>query len=812
MFWNNVKIAFRTLRRRTGYTLINGVGFTVGLVCCVLVLLFVRHELRYDHFHEDEEDVHRVLRDKRDNWWSTIPFPDYENATAEEQRRLPRALAEQIPEIETATNFYVGPHGEESPAFIERGDRQFTEAQLLYTTTGPSFFEVFTFEFLRGTRDRALDAPGTAVLTASAAQRYFGRTDVVGEQLTVRRQQGERTVEVTGVIEDVPSYSHFTFEVALHVDRIQNWGAYTYFRLKPGAETSETLATRIERIMNEVRPARVDDPQLRAVLGGVQTQVLTDIHLGPRMLYDQKQHRDPRYLWAFGAIGVLILLIVVINYTNLAVALSTERRHDIGVRKAMGAGRGRVAMQSLTEAIVLTLLCVPVVLVALKGLIPVFNQVMNTGIQPRLFTAPGILGGLVGIALLIGGMAGTYPALVLSRKEAVSLFRGSQDEGGPQGWSMRHVLIGVQFALLIGLGSVTWLVNSQLHYLQTKDLGFRTQGLVEVPDVDSADTYRRLKQRLRGAPEVQAVGAGIGPGPGRFEVTYRAQNSDRIHSNGDVLNVTPGWFAALDIDHPVVQKMEEAGGQGTPRLIVNRAAVEALGYNTPVGKTVVVEPRDPSPDRLTIDGVVDNFQFRPLYRRVQPTFLRVHPRVENMDPLNVRAALVHLDPRALESGLDRLRTAWSRVRPDTPFHPEFVDEQLARLYEEEQRIGQMGMGLTGIALLLAALGLVGLSAYVVQRRTKEIGVRKALGATISGIVLRLNREFLMLVGVAMIVAAPIAYVLAEQWLASFAYRIDVSPLVFLGAAGGALVVSLAAASYQAWTTARIDPAEALRQE
>ena len=805
-----LKIALRTLRRRTSYALINGVGFTIGLVCFVLVALFIQHEVRYDRFHEDEEDVHRVLRDKRGNWWSTIPFPDYENATAEEQRRLPRALAEQIPEIGAATNFYVGPHGEQSPAYVERGDRQFSEAQLLRTTTGPSFFTVFPFDFLQGTPDQALGAPGTAVLTKSAAQRYFGRTDVVGEQLTIRRQQGERTVEVTGVIEDVPAYSHFTFDVALQVDRIRNWGAYTYFRLRPGAQ-GEGLADRIGAVMNEARPARVEDPQLRAVLGGVRVQALTDIHLGPRMLYDKKQHRDPRYLWAFGAIGVLILIIVVINYTNLAVALSTERRHDIGVRKAMGAGRGRVAVQSLTEAVVLTLLCLPVVALALKGAIPVFNQVMGSQIQNDLFR-PGLIGGLVGLAVLVGGVAGSYPALVLARKDAVSLFRRSPDEGGPQRWSMPHLLIGIQFALLIGLGSVTWLVNSQLDFLQNKDLGFRTQGLVEVPAVDSADTYRRLRQRLRGAPEVQAVGAGIGPGPGRFEVTYRAQESDRVHSDGDVLHVTPGWFEALGIDHPAVQQMQAAGGQGTARLIVNRAAVEALGYETPVGKRVVVEPRDPSPDRLTIDGVVDNFHFRPLYQRVQPTFLRVHPRVENMNPLNVRSALVRLDPQALEGGLDRLEAAWTSVRPNTPFQPQFVDTELARLYEEEQRIGQMGMGLTGVALLLAVLGLVGLSAYVVQRRTKEIGVRKALGATVSGIVLRLNREFLVLVGVALVVAAPVAYLVAEQWLSSFAYRIDVSPLVFLGAGGAAVVTSLAAASYQAWSAARIDPATTLRDE
>lgn len=811
MLRNYLTIALRTLRRRTSYALINSVGFTLGLVCCVLVLLFIRHELRYDHFHDDEDDVYRVLRDKRGNWWSTIPFPRYEDASTDEQRRLPRTLTEQIPQIGAATNFYVGPHGEESPAYVERGDRRFSEARLLYTTTGDAFFDVFTFEFVQGTPEQALDAPGTAVLTESAAERYFGRTDVVGEQLTIRRQDGEWAVEVTGVIADVPPYSHFTFDVALHVDRIQNWGAYTYFRMKPDAKKPDNLATRIKRIMDEVRPARTDDPQLRAVLGGVRVQALTDIHLGPRMLYDAKPHRDARYLWAFGAIGVLILIIVVINYTNLAVALSTERRHEIGVRKAMGSGWRQVAAQFLTEAVVLTLLCIPVVALVLKGAIPMFNQVMGTQLHNTLFQ-PALLGGLIGLAVIVGGVAGAYPALVLSRRTAVSLFRGSAGEDGPQPWSIRHVLIGVQFALLIGLGSVTWLVNSQLHFLQTKDLGFRTQGLIELTAVESADTYRRLKQRLQSAPEVRAVGAGIGPGPGRFEVTYGAQNSDRIHSDGDVLHVTPGWFKALGIDHPVVKEMRDTGSHGTSRLIVNRAAVQALKYKTPVGKTVVVEPRDPSPDRLTIDGVVDNFHFRPLYQRVQPTFLRVHSGVETMDPLDVRSALIRLDPQTLDAGLDRVQSAWTSVRPDTPFNPQFVSNQLARLYEEEQRIGQMSMALTGIALVLAVLGLVGLSAYVMERRTKEIGVRKALGATIAHIVLRLNREFLILIGIALVISTPVAYAIAQQWLSSFAYRIDISPLVFLGAGGGALLASLAGASYQAWSTARISPAEVLRQE
>jgi len=811
MFWNNIKLALRTLRRRTGYALINGIGFSVGLVCCVLVLLFIRHEMRYDHFHEDEEDVHRVLREKRGNWWSTIPFPRYEDASAAEQRRLPRALSEQVPEIQSATNFWLGAHGEETAAFVEHEGQRFTEHGLLYTTTGRAFFEVFTFDFRRGSAEEALPAPGTAVLTASAAERYFGHTNVVGRQLTVHRNERQRNVEVTGVIEDVPSHSHFDFNVALHVNRIGNWGAYTYVRLRPSAEI-DGLSSRIESIMNEVRPQRVEDPLLRSVLGGVRTQALTEIHLGPRMLYDAQSHRDPRYLWAFGAIGILILLIVVINYTNLAVALSTERRHEIGVRKAMGAGRMRVALQSLTEATVITLLCIPVVLAALHGIVPLFNQVMNTELQFSLVPELEILGGLVGVALLVGAIAGSYPGLVLSRKEAVSLFRDSQNESSPGGGSMRHLLIGVQFALLIGLGSVTWFVNSQLHYLQSKDLGFQTRGIVELSDVDSAETYRKLEARLRSAPEIESIGAGIGPGAGRFEVTYRGGDSEQVHSDGDVLNVSPGWFEVLGIEHPVVQRMHEGRGPGTAQLLVNRTAADALGYDQPKGESVVFEPNSQTSARRTIDGVVDDFNFRPLYQRVQPTFLRVHPRVEDMQPLDVRAALIRLDPRNLDVGLEALESAWTSVRPDTPFSPNFVDEELARLYEEEQRIGQMGLGLTVVALLLAALGLVGLSAFVVQRRTKEIGVRKALGASVPDIVLRLNREFLVLVGLALIAAAPIAWIVTQRWLTSFAYRIDINPLVFVGTGGIALIASLVAASYQAWSAARVNPADALRQE
>lgn len=806
MLRNYLKLALRTLRRRKAYALINAIGFTVGLVCCVLVVLFLRHELRYDRFHEHAEDTYRLLRQKRSNWWSTIPFPNYEHASAEEQRRLPRALSEQLPAVEAATNFWVGHHGDADPLYVERDDQEFQEDQVLLTTTGQAFFDIFTFDFRRGRPQTALRRPNTAVLTASAAQRYFGTLDVLGEVIEVHLPAGPQQVEVTGVIADVPSTSHFEFELALQVDRIPNWGAYTYLRLRPGTNP-DTLVPKISSIMDEVRPQRVDDPLLRSVLKGERLQPMTAVHLGPRMLYDQKPHRDARYLWAFAAIGLLILIIVGINYTNLAVALYTERRHEVGVRKALGAQRRQVAGQFLAEALVLAGLCLPAVVLILEGVVPLFNSVMNTQLQNDIIASPLMLGGLGGLALLVGVAAGSYPALVLSRKKALSLFRNALSGGGSARWSLRHVLIVVQFVLLIGLGGVTWLVNQQLHYLQTKDLGFQTDGVVELRNVGSVDDFKQLRRLLRDRPEVQAVGAGIGPGPGRFNVTYRARGTEAVRSDADYLYVDRGWFEVMGIDHPVVERLREEGSSAPSRFLVNEAAARALDYDDPAGRTVVIAPNSRHPERRTIDGIVEDFHFRPLYERVQPTFLRVVS-----EPPQIRAALVRVDPRRLSTAMDELQAAWHEVRPDQPFSPTFIDERLARLYDEEQRIGQLGMGLTAIALLLAALGLVGLSAYVTRRRAKEIGVRKALGATVTRILVHLNREFVVLVGVALVVAAPLAYWAADHWLQRFAYRIDINPLVFLGAGAVALLVALSAVSYQAWQAARINPADVLRAE
>lgn len=809
MLLTHLKLALRTLRRRTSYTLINGAGFVVGITCCVLIALFLQYERSYDRYLDDSEDVHRVLRQKRANWWSTIPFPRYEEASTTEQNRLPQALTEQLPQVEAATNFYVGPHGRESVAFVERGDRRFAQNDLLYTTTGDAFFAVFPFPFLRGTPEDAFASPGTAVLTRSAAQRYFGALDVIGKRLTLATEDDQTEVTVTGVIEDVPTTSHFTFGMAVHVDRIRNWGAFTYLRLRDGASAGG-LDSAVERVMNEARPQRVEDPLLRSVLGGVRLQALHDIHLGPRMLYDPQAHRDSRYLWAFGAIGLLILTIVVINYTNLAVALSTERRREIGVRKATGARQGEIVGQFLTEAAVLTLACVPAVVGALEVAVPVFNDVMDTQLRTAVWMSPQILGGLVGLALAVGLCAGAYPAFVLSRLKAVSLFRDGIGGSGTRQWSIRHLLIGVQFALLVGLGGLTWLVNSQLHFLQTKDLGFQTQGVIELTRVNRASTYQELRNRLRDAPEIAAMGAGIGPGPGRFHVTFRAADSDRVHSNGDLMTVDPGWFETLGIDHPTVTSMASAGHTAPTRLLANRAAVSALATDTSrqgPGQTVVFAPESRSPDRAQVDGIVENFYFRPLYERVQPLFLRVESQ-----PEAVRSVLVRFAPGMIDAGLDRLRIAWSSIRPNTPFAASFVDEQMAQLYAEERRIGRLGVALTGVALLLAALGLVGLAAYVTRRRTKEIGIRKALGATVGQIVALLNREFAVLVVIATLVAAPVAYLTAQSWLQSFAYHVDAHPLIFVAAGVGAAFVAVAAASYQAWHAGRIDPADALRQE
>ena len=722
MLRSYLRLTVRTLRRRKAFTFVNALGLTVGLACCALVAVFLQHELTVDAHHAEADRIYRLLSDFRSSTYSTISFERYWDSSPAEQRELATRLTEAVPAIEQATNFEIL----SDPIYIRTADgRSFTSDRYLMTNTGPALMDVFTFERVAGAPlDQALAAPYSAVLTASTAARYFGGAS--GEATPIGQTLRIDTLEVTvrSVIADPPSNSRITFDVALQINTIPNWGAYHYVRLAEGSDP-ETVAAQITQVMNEVDPQRVQSDFQRQNRNGEHLQALTDIHLASRALYDDSSHRNPAYLWAFGVIGLLILTITTINYANLALALYAGRRAEIGVRKALGGVQGQIAGQFLAEAALLALACVPLALTLAAALLPGFNALMGTRIALGHLLQPTVPVTLVSLALTAGLAAGGYPAAVLSRQNAVDLFDRALASGrGGRGWSLRHGLIALQFVVLIGLGSLSWIAYDQLRYMQAGDLGYQTDGIVRLANMQADSTeYQQLRRRLLTSSSVQAVGAGVTPNPGNNRSNVQAVGSDVVHRDVYSEVVDVGWFEAMGIGHPVVEAMRDAGPSAPERVLINQAAAERFGFDDPAGRELILGPNYDEPIPLTVSAV-----------------------------------------------------------------------------------------LAGIAIVLAALGLASLVAYLTRLRMKEIGVRKALGGSVASIVALLNREYVQLVGAAFLVGAPGAWLIADWWPGQFAYRVDLLPLVFVGTGLGALAVAVAAVSVQALRAARVSPADVLRSE
>jgi len=803
MLRSYLTLAVRTLQRRLGYTITNGIGLTVGLACCTLVAVFLQYELRYDTHHEDDDRIYRILRDYRSSTYSTIAFEGYYGADAETQRALAERLPEAIPAIEQATNFEIL----DDPVYVRTSDgAEFQPERYLMTNTGPAFADLFTFERVAGAPlGEALAQPYSAVLTRPTARTYFGEENPIGQTLEI----DSLTATVRAVIEAPPSNSRITFDIALQVKRIPNYGAYHYLRLVDGVDP-ETVAPQITQVMDEVYPWRVERKSLRENLKGEHLQALTDIHLAERALYDDTPHRNPVYLWVFGAIGVLILVITAINYANLALALYADRNEEIGVRKALGGYQGQIAGQFLSEAGLLALGCVPLALVTCGIALPAFNALMETQIGVGRLLQPEILGALVGLAGLTGLTAGGYPAWVLARKETAQLFgRGLSAGHGGRGWSLRHGLIGLQFAVLIGLGSLSWIAYDQLRYMQRGSLGYQTESIVRLANFRTSDSteYLRLKERLEASSAIQAVGTGVSPNPGGNRSNYTVPGSGVIHRDVYTETVDVGWFDAMRVEHPVVDRMKQTGPTAPMHVLVNQAAAERFGFDDPAGRDIVLGPNYDEPVQLTVDGILPNMHLRPMREQIKPTVFRVRSVREY-----TFGALVRMAPGRINDGMQHIRDVWSEIRPGAPLETVFLDDQVAALYDQENRFMGLAGGLTALAILMAVIGLASLVAFLTRLRMKEIGIRKALGGSTGSIVALLNKEYVQVVGAAFLAGTPLAWWAADAWLGQFAYQAGLSPLPFLAAGVGAVLIAVAAVTTQAVRAAQVDPATVLRSE
>jgi len=788
------------MRRRLGYTAVNALGLTVGLACCALAVVFLQHELSWDTHHNDADRIYRIVSEYGSSEYSYIRFEGFNDNSddAAEQRSLPRRLVEVLPAVEQAANYVILDN--EEYVETEDGDRFLSDRQLV-TTTGTRLMQLFTFERVEGAPlGEALRNPGSAVVTETTSERYFGGDEPIGRTLTV----GSTTVTVRAVIADPPSNSRLQFDLALHLKRSPLWAAQQYVRLADGTDPA-ALATRVSAVMDEVDPSRRNDERLQ----GDRLQALPDIYLAPRKSFDRGPHRDAAYLWVFAAIGGLILIVTIINYANLALALYAERHAEIGVRKALGGHREQIAGQFVAEAGVLALACVPLALAACAAVLPSFNSLMNTGITAGRLLHPTVLAVVASLALLTGLIAGGYPAFVLARKQSVELFDRGVSARGRRGWSLRHGLIALQFVVLIGLGSLSWIAVEQLRFMQEDSLAYQTENVVRLPGA-SRDTaaYAQWRQRLVVAPSIVAVGMGPDPRPRIPTSTFALSGDpDRIYEGGQVRTVDVHWFDVMGIDHPVADAIKRDGPGAPQRTLINETAAALLDEVDPVGQQWIVDRGGGNFTTPPIEGVLPDLYFHSMRQPLAPTAYRIHAT-----PPWSTSILVRFKPGRLQAGLEQVRAVWTDLRPDTPFQASFMSNLVAQLYEQERRFTTLSSVLAGIAILLGALGLASLVAYLTRIRMKEIGIRKALGGTVTSIVRLMNKEYVQIVGAAFLVAVPLAWWVARAWLGQFANQVGISPLVFIGTGLGALAVAILAVSTQALRAARVDPATVLRSE
>ena len=841
MILTQLKTALRSLRRRPGFTVLNASGLTIGMTCCLLIGLFLQNELTYDAHHPHADRTYRVVQDRVAGTGSGDGVSTIGDAI------LP-VLRESVPGVDTTARVWTQkkdvtvPPGE--GATDDGPGDVFEEDGFAYAD--PSVFEVFAWTLRRGDPETALVEPGSVVITQSTAKRYFGDADPMGRTLQITESSRGRDLTVTGVMADPRPNSHLRVDVlvsfstfytqigmpAQHIYGSMWWPtAHTYAVLDD--ETGLGAASKALNAQADAKRSSGEAEKYR-----VAFQPITDVHLYSNLVGDPPTAGSVERVYVLGAIALIVLLIASFNFVNLATALGTERTREVGVRKTIGAGRGQLIAQVLAESVVVSVLAGAAAVALTSALMPAFTGALDVELARGVLTNPWLWGGAGAIVLLVGVGAGSYPAFVLTSVSPIDVL-SQQAAGLGRGGGLRKGLVVAQFAISIALLAATTIAYQQMQYVRNAELGFDEETLVSI---ENRGNYRTLKAELEQEPGIKHVaGAWSVPGvdPGR-NFAYEIDERPYEESDGTLATqvVDFAFFDMLDVDIVAGRVFSEDHAGDTGRalssdenhfgvyfrekaLVINEAMMKQRGW-TPrgaLGRTIRVFTEENGTIYNDVQGrvvgVVENYHTGPLRNAIEPVvYVPMSSTTSDGDGLllSVPNVLVQVAPGQPAETIETIRSVWTEVNPDRIFSASFVDERIESLYRAEERRWRMVGVLTGVAIFVACLGLFGLAAFAARQRTKEIGIRKALGASAASVVRLLSADFLKLVGVAIVVAAPVAYLGMSEWLEGFAYRIDLGPVPLVVAAAGALLVSAVAVGSQALRAARIDPARTLRDD
>ncbi|HXB09426.1 MAG TPA: ABC transporter permease [Puia sp.] len=803
MLTNYATIALRNLLRNKVFTIINILGLAGGLAACLLIAAWVRDEISYDRYASRSRDIYRVNLGIGGTTQSDYPMVDI---------AVGPGMASAYPEIETFTR--LSHFGD---VYVRSGTRQFKESNLVYADS--NFFGVFTQPFLEGDARTALVRPNSLVVTKAFATRYFGEAPALGKTVELSNF-GPCTI--TGVIEKIPDEAHFHFEAflswaTLHFSQNTwtNVGFYTYLRLRPGADAKRLQARFPELVakycVQEIsRDMGVPLAEARKAANTFVFSLtpLAEIHLNSNTKYELEANGSRLYVFIFSALALFILLLACANFTNLSTAGAAARGKEVGIRKVMGSLRKQLIAQFLTESILLTAFSMLLALGIALLLLPLFNQVSGKHFTAGVFfNFPTILAALVLVGL-VGALAGLYPAFFLSSFDPIQVLKGSLPGGRRS--LLRSGLVVFQFVVSIGLIVATLIVYRQLQYMQDMRLGYDKEQVVYIQDASLLDKNQEAfrQELLRDKRVANASISWCIPGSG-------AMNGTEIYPKTEGANDAKGEIHTniynIDYDYVATLGLQVVKGRNFSRdfptdtsngVLINETAVNDLGWGhmDPIGRIIVRSGRK----EYKVVGVIRDFHYLSAKQKIAPLMLLLGN--------NLGGIVVKVNTADVRGFLADTRRRWTAFNAKGPFSYYFLDDRFAHLYTAEQQTGRLFTAFTFVAILIAGLGLFGLAAYMAEQRTKEIGIRKVLGATVSSVLLLVSKEFLLLVGLAFLIAVPVTWWAMSQWLREFAYRTPVSWWIFPLAGASAFLVAVITISFQTTKAATANPIQSLRNE
>lgn len=798
MFKNYLLIATRNLSKNLGYTSINVFGLAIGLACCLLVTLYIRFETSFENFHENKASLYRyVSRYERDGQMRM-------------QTNLPPGmaplLANHFPEVELYTRF-----GEIDERPLMVFDKQPLDAKR-FVMADAGFFEMFTFPLIQGDAKTVLTRPFTIAIAKSVADKYFPGGDALGKTI---RFDNEFDFEVSGVFEDVPANSHLQFTYVSSfptmgkvLEKRYNWPAerllenldawnYSAYFYIPNAADPDELAKRMDQKFTEARGDKYN-----ANVTGDWLQPLEEIHF-TKGIRNDVANGDKSTIYIFSAVALLILIIACFNFMNLSTARAMKRAKEVGLRKVMGAFRHQLIRQFLGETLIMVSIALVLGIVLLELMVPMFNSLVGQHLKVEYFTQNSFIWIFILAGLLTGVLAGSYPAFYLSSFNPARVLKGETGRSGNAG--LRKVLTVMQFGVAIFLLIATFAVFKQMSYVRDTDLGFNEESIIYfAPPTELYNRKEAFRQNLLQHSVIQSATFSNGT-PGMSNSTWGYNFPDQ-KIEGQSMNTM-----IIDFDYLKTYGLEIVQGRNissefstdsSDAYLVNETAVRDLMLENPIGTTIQATDGH---GVGKIVGVVKDFHYRSLHKKIEPLVLR-------HDQNNMWCMSVKFSEGALKDGLAVVEAEWKKIVPDYPFNYEFVDDTISQQYKADQNTGILLTSFAALAIIIACLGLLGLTAFMTEQRKKEIGVRKVLGASVSSVVMLLSKDFSKLIVIAFLIVVPVAWYAVNQWLNDFAYKVEISPLVYIGAGLSILLVAFVSMAYQSIKAAVVNPSDTLRNE